>query len=162
MHGLPQEHLEGYLSGLLLPAEQRALETHLAGCPACREELRALEGSARELQLLRPPVGATPVPGPGFFLRVMQRIEDQKEQPFWTLLLDPLFGRRLVFACLMLLALLGGYLTTASPVEPAHMPEAILAGQPVPGSPLGVTPRLGPNLDRNRGAVLAALVASAD
>ncbi len=160
MHSPLQENLEGYLSGSLFPAEQRALESHLAGCPACRRELQVLEGSAQDLRLLRPPSDFEAHVAPGFFLKVMRRIEEEREAPFWSLLLDPSFGRRLVFACLMVLALLGGYLAAVDDVEFRHMPEAILAGRPVDGGPQLNRPLLrGSDLDQNRGAVLATLAA---
>jgi anti-sigma factor RsiW len=38
----PQEDLKGYLLGELAAAERRSLESHLEGCPACREELERL------------------------------------------------------------------------------------------------------------------------
>ena len=162
MHSPLREHLEGYLIGALLPAEQRELETHLAGCPGCRSNLSALEGSARDLRLLRPPEDLGEEMAPGFFLRVLQRIEEQREAPFWTMLVDPGFGRRLVFACLVLLAMLGGYVAAVSPVESQHFPEAILAGRPTSGSPFTPAHRMGPNLNRNRTAVLVTLAADTD
>jgi anti-sigma factor RsiW len=162
MHTLLREHLEGYLAGLLLPAEQKELEAHLAGCPGCRNELATMDGSARDLRLLRPPAEFGPGPAPGFFLRVMQRIDEQRDVPFWTLLLDPGFGRRLVFACLMLLALLGGYVAAVDPIEMPHFPEAILAGRPAQASPLGPATQFGADLNRNRTAVLVTLAAETD
>ena len=148
-------------AGALLPAEQRELDTHLASCSGCRNELAALQGSAQDLRLLRPSEDREDGMTPGFFLRVMQRVEEQRQVPLWTMLLDPGFGRRLVFACLMLLALLGGYVAAVDPSEAQHFPEAILAGRPS-GSPLGPAHRLGPNLNRNRTAMLVTLAADTD
>lgn len=161
MHSPLREHLEGYLDGVLLPREQRELETHLAGCSGCRSELAGLQGSARDLRLLRPPEDLYG-PAPGFFLQILQHVEEQRQVPLWALLLDPGFGRRLVFACLMLLALLGGYVVTVDPVESQHFPEAILAGRPAAGHPLRPTAGLGPNLNHNRTAMLATLAADTD
>ena len=160
MHSPLRDHLEGYLSGALRPAARRELETHLAGCGACRGEWAALEGSARDLRLLQPPPELEAEAAPGFFLRVLDSIERERSLPFWTLLVDPHFGRRLVFACLMLLALLGGWVAAVDPVEARHFPEAILAGQPA-GGPLP-DQRLGPDLKRNRSAVLVTLAANTD
>jgi len=164
MHSPLREHLEGYLSGALRPAQQSELETHVAGCSGCRSELAALEGSARELRALRAPADLDAGPAPGFFLRVMQSIEEQRQVPFWTLLVDPAFGRRLVFACLLVLAVLGGYVASAvDPIERQHAPETVLAcaGPNCAPSPLPAT-RLGPNLNRNRSAVLVTLAANSD
>lgn len=162
MHRPLHEHLEGYLSGALLPAERRELDTHLAGCFGCRNELAALQGSAQDLRLLRPSEDLEDGMTRGFFLRVLQRIEEQRQVPLWTMLVDPGFGRRLVFACLMLLALLGGYVATIDPTEFQHFPEAVLAGRPASGSPLAPAHRLGPDLNRNRTAMLVALAADTD
>jgi hypothetical protein len=89
----------------------------------------------------------------------MYRIEEQQELPFWTMLIDPAFGRRLVFACLVVLALLGGYVASVSPTEPQRLPGAMLAARP---APLLRAPQLGPNLNRNRVAVLATLASDAE
>ncbi len=85
----------------------------------------------------------------------------EREVPFWAMLLEPAFGRRLVFACVLLLALLGVYVAALEqPDYPSvHRPEAILAGHPAQGNPLSRAPRLGRDLNRNRGMVLAAVVA---
>lgn len=162
MHRPLHEHLEAYLSGTLLPAEQRELDAHLAACSGCRNELAALQGSAQDLRLLRPSGDLEDGLTPGFFLRVMQGIEEERQVPLWTMLVDPGFGRRLVFACLMLLALLGGYVAAVDPSEVQHFPEAILAGRPASGSPLAPAHRLGPNLNRNRTAMLVTLAADTD
>jgi anti-sigma factor RsiW len=159
MHRPLHENLEGYLSGTLLPTEQRALDTHLASCSGCRNELAVLQGSARDLRLLRPSEDLEDSMAPGFFLRVMERIEEQRQVPLWAMLLDPGFGRRLVFACLMLLALLGGYVAAVDPREAQHSPGAILAGRP---SPLAPAQRLGPDLNRNRSTMLVTLAADTD
>jgi len=156
MHDLLKEHLEGRLSGNL-PAEQKQLlEEHLAGCAACQEEWKMLERSAGWLRQWRPPEEGLE-PAPGFYARVMERIDHQREAPFWAMLVDPAFGRRLVFACLLLLAVVGAYVADLEPASFSnrHSPEAVLAGQPN----LLPSPRLGPDLQRNREAMLATLVA---
>lgn len=159
MHILVSENLEGYLSGHLDAADQQAVEAHLAQCPGCRQEWELLRESAEQIRSLRPQ-DMDLDPAPGFYARVIDRIDRDREVPFWAMLLDPGFGRRIVFACLMLLALLGAYVAAVEQVDypSKHRPEAILAGQPAPLP----APRLGPNLDRNRGAVLATLVSEGD
>ena len=160
MHTLLRENLEGYLSGHLAPAARQALEAHMTGCADCRNEWDALRGSAEDLRALRPPEDTEWDLAPSFYARVIERIEQERDIPFWAMLLDPGFGRRVVFACLMLLALLGAYVAAFDQADytSKHRPEAVLAGRPAPLP----APRLGPNLDRNRGNVLATLVAGAD
>lgn len=163
MHILLRENLEGYLSGKLGPAVRQELETHLAACPGCREEWEILRSSAEDVRALRPPEGMDLDPAPGFYARVMERIDAEREVPFWAMLLDPAFGRRVAFACLMMLALLGAYVAAFDQTDYSyqHMPEAILAGR-APGGPLSRAPHFNSDLAHNRGAVLASLVTEGD
>jgi anti-sigma factor RsiW len=163
MHILLRENLEGYLSGKLDPAARQELETHLAACPGCREEWEILRSSAEDIRALRPPQGMDLDPAPGFYARVMESIDTQRGVPFWAMLLDPAFGRRLAFASLMMLALLGAYVAAFDQTDYSsqHLPEAILAGQ-VPGVPLSRAPHFNSNLAHNRSAVLASLVTEGD
>jgi hypothetical protein len=73
---------------------------------------------------------------PGFSARVMQQVGQRKPVPafasFFALNLD--FGRRLVFASLLTLAIVGSYLVTHESEYPVGAsPEAILAQQNAPG-----------------------------
>ena len=158
MHGVLRENLEGYLAGNLHEAARQEMEAHLAACPECREQSHAMLSSARELHRLRPLSDLELEPTAGFYARVMDRVDREREIPFWSLLVDPIFGRRLVFACLVLLAVLGGYFAAFQPVSYSnqHRPEALLAGQDAAPFP---TPQFGADLQRNRNAVLTALVA---
>lgn len=164
MHSLLSEHLEEYLSGDLGRTARQALEQHLTACAECRRAWELFRASAEELHTLRPPQNIDVEPAPGFYARVMEQIEQEREVPFWSMLLDPGFGRRVVFACLMLLALLGAYVAAVDQGDYTikHRPEAILAGTTPQGSPLGTAPRFGSNLEQNRGAVLATLVTEGD
>jgi len=161
MHILLSEHLEGYLSGTLPAQDHENLRAHVAGCAECRAEVAVFEESAAALRGLRPPEGDEWEPLPGFYARVTERVEAERQVPFWTFLVDPVFTRRLVFASLMLLAVLGGYMAAFERADyPAlHRPEAILACVGPRCAPALVPgPRLGGDLGRNRGVALAALV----
>ncbi len=158
MHGVLREHLEGYLAGNLHEAARQGMEAHLAACPECREQSHAMLSSSHELRRLRPLPDLELEPTAGFYARVMDRVDREREIPFWSLLVDPIFGRRLVFACLVLLAVLGGYFAAFQRVSypNQHRPEALLAGQDAAPFP---TPHFGADLRRNRNAVLATLAA---
>ncbi len=161
MHSLLSEHLEGYLSGNLGHAERQALEAHLSACPRCRGQMAGFLESAEHIRALRPPQDIELELPAGFYARVMEQADQEREVPFWAVLLEPSFGRRLVFACLMLLALLGTYVAAIErPDYPSqHRPEVLLTRQdslPVP------EPRFGSDLERNRSTVLATLVADGD
>ena len=46
-------------------------------------------------------------PRPGFYARVMDRIESQRPKSIWSVFLEPLFGRRLAVASGVLMLVLG-------------------------------------------------------
>jgi hypothetical protein len=74
-------------------------------------------------------------PAPGFYSRVVERVGRSKPAPWFAGLLgfDMAFGRRLVFASLLLMAAMGSYLVThESGVQVGPSPEAILAQQNAP------------------------------
>lgn len=133
MHAVVMDSLEEYLSGVLEPAVERQIEAHLIACESCREEVNgmrevaALFGSLRTDEVLDP--------APGFFAGVMRQVAERKPAPSFAGLfaLDFAFGRRLVFASLLTLAVLGTFLATheaQSPFGPS--PEAIMAQQESP------------------------------
>lgn len=51
-HRKVRESLSAYLDGELSPAQARAVESHLAGCGSCREELEGLRSVAHTLRSL--------------------------------------------------------------------------------------------------------------
>ncbi len=133
MHAVVMESLEEYLSGALEPAAQREIEAHLSACEMCREELAGMRdvsqlfGSLRSDDVLEP--------APGFYARVMQEVGERKSVPSFAgvFALDLAFGRRLVFASLMTLAILGSYLVSreTGPVSGPN-PEAVMAQENAP------------------------------
>jgi len=66
---------------------------------------------------------------PGLYARVASCIEEQRPpEPFWAALLEPVFGRRLVLASLLVLATLGTVLMSRETEYAAGpSPEMILA-----------------------------------
>lgn len=163
MHILLRENLEGYLSGSLGSDVRQKVDAHLAACSDCREELDALELTAEAVRELRPPDNLELEPAASFYARVMERIDQEREVPFWALLLDPVLARRVAFACLMMLALLGAIVTASDQTDftSQHVPEAILAGR-TPGVLESRAPHFNSNLEHNRDTVLAALVTEGD
>ena len=100
-----EAELEAYLDGQLLGAEAATLETHLAGCPTCREALdEARTGGA----LVRAAILPTPDPGGAFWLRVQARIRGEEERlSFWKPL--EIVAWRVSWSAAVALALLVGY-----------------------------------------------------
>ena len=133
MHAVVMQNLEEYLSGTLNPVAQREIEAHLKGCDACRSEIRSMQDVSALFGSLQTEEAV--VPSPGFYARVIQEVEQQTATPTLANLfgLDLAFGRRLVFACLLTLAVLGTYLVsreTGYPEGPS--PETIMAQQESP------------------------------
>ncbi len=154
MHQPIRERLEDYLSGMGDPGKLRAVEDHMASCRRCREAMQELRRHSRFLKALRPPDDLEPVPG--FYARVMDRIESQRTASFWSAFLEPAFARRLAYASLTLLILLGTLMITGrstdtpAPANQPYVPEAILAEEPV-------APYIGDDLEHDREVVLVNL-----
>ena len=141
MHAVVMQSLEEFLSGTLNPAAQRDIEAHLKSCDTCRSEIRSMQEMSEWFGSLRPEESAAP--SPGFYARVIQQVEQQRVVPSLTNLfgLDLAFGRRLVFACLLTLAVLGSYLVSRETAYPAGpSPEAIMAQQESPAFDSGAAP----------------------
>jgi hypothetical protein len=73
---------------------------------------------------LKPPSDAEP--RPGFYARVMERIEAEGPASIWNLFVESAFGKRIALASLSLALLLGIYLVSVE-----RTAEPIVAGQPV-------------------------------
>jgi len=130
MHSVVMENLEEFLAGTLEPQELQAVEAHLSGCELCRGAVHEMQSVSLLFTSLR--TGEALEPAPGFYARVMQRTAETQPAPFLAGLfgLDGLFGRKLVFASLLTLGILGGYLITSeSSYTTGPTPEAIMAEQ---------------------------------
>ncbi len=115
MHEPVRDKLEEYLNrrgGTEMPGEMAA---HLQACSSCARELEQIERQAGMLRSLR---ARRCEPGPGFYARVRERI-DQTDDSIWSILLRPALGRRLVIAAYALLLLLGFYLIAFQPDDSA-------------------------------------------
>jgi anti-sigma factor RsiW len=133
MHAVVMESLEEFLAGTLEPVERRTIEAHLGGCAACRDELQAMEdvnllfGSLRSREAVEP--------APAFYARVMQQVSDSRAASglggFFAI--DPTWGRRLAFSCLLVLVLMGSYIVSSErSYASGPMPDAVMAQQNEP------------------------------
>jgi anti-sigma factor RsiW len=132
------ENLEDYLGGTLEPAELRDFEAHLSTCGICREELRGIQDLSGLFGALQPDRETWEIM-PGFASRVMDEVGRRKPAPALSgiFAMNMAFGR-LVFASLLIMAVLGGYLVTHESHTPAGpSAEAILAQQNVPAFETG-------------------------
>jgi anti-sigma factor RsiW len=115
---------EDYSGGSELPAEFQA---HLGECTECSREVELYRAQSQLLRSLRDTDDAEP--RPGFYARVVERIEAQPAS-MWSAFLDRKFGLRLAVASAALVALLGTYLVTTewSGPEFASSPAMVQAG----------------------------------
>ena len=131
MHQVILDRLEEYLSGS--PAS-REFKAHLESCDDCRVEVREMLALSGALTVLRAPEPLAPAPG--FYARVAGRVDAARPRSAWGFFwLDPAFGRRVAFASLMTLAILGSYLITRETDFSAGPPDAeVIMAQHQPGS----------------------------
>jgi anti-sigma factor RsiW len=133
MHAVVIESLEEYLSGTLKPADLREIEAHLSNCAACRQEVAGMQQVSQWMSALKTDEELTPAPG--FYARVMRQVGHRQAVPSFAgfFALDFAFGRRLVFASLLTLAVLGSYLVSHEGEYPSGLsPETVMAQQDSP------------------------------
>lgn len=109
MHQPVRDSLEHYLHRRGAGEMPREMASHLTECQPCARELEQLENHSALLGVLR----AECEPNPGFYARVMDRIDRQADNSIWAILLLPNFGRRIAIASAAMAVLLGSYLITS-------------------------------------------------
>lgn len=130
MHAVVIESLEEYLAGTLEPVEQKAVETHLSHCSTCQEEISGMREVSSLFGALR--VEEPFAPPPGFYARVLQDVEARK-RPAFTGIFDLGFARRMAFASLLTLAVIGGFLVSRDhSYRPGYTPDSVMAQQNLP------------------------------
>jgi hypothetical protein len=129
MHKVIEDGLEDYLGGQV----RRDFQAHLQQCVECRTEVQQFEelsGLFKDLRVEEPVQ-----PSPGFYFRVSQNIEAQRQPSIWSIFsLDAAFGRRVAFGSLMTLALVGSFLIsreTGFDDRSSKSPEAVMAAHDV-------------------------------
>lgn len=152
MHEPVIDGLEDYLAGTACGPQLAAIERHLAACQPCRLAVEQMRTHQQLLVALRSPGDFGPAPG--FFARVMHRIEARRKASIWSIFLQPAFSRRLSFASLALLVLLSVavWQGSADPVMDEGNPMIVFALD------LPDAPGLDPGHDR--AVVLSHLVSS--
>lgn len=115
---------------------------HLAECDECQGEMRAMQEQSALLRELRAPEDFAADLRPGFYARVMERIEAEGPISIWNLFIESAFGRRIAVASLALALLVGVYVVTAErsaddPMIALQSPQAttdqtIVAGEDAP------------------------------
>ena len=135
MHRLIQDHLEEVLGS----RSHSAAEAHLAECRECREEISSMRQQAALLRTWKAPAVKAPdvseelAPRPGFYARLMERIEAQRPVSIWQIFSDSAFGRRIAIASMALALLLSVYLVSSERAAADPMHAAFVAGEDQPG-----------------------------
>jgi len=132
MHREIRDHIEDVLAGSRPDTLQHTRE-HLAECGECRGEVRDMQEQTALLQALRAPEDFSADLRPGFYARVMERIEAEGPISIWNLFIESAFGRRIAMASLALALLIGVYVVTAE----RSAEDSIIALQ----APLGASPQ---------------------
>lgn len=140
MHRLIRDHLEQILAapgshhpggeqGKASGEQGKECGAHLEQCEECRGEIAVLREQAAMLRELRADVE----PRPGFYARVMERIETQGPVSIWNVFSESVFGRRLAVASMTLVLTVGVYLVVSEPFQShstaANQPIQLLIGE---------------------------------
>lgn len=126
-----EDGLEGILERGKLPAAESDLGRFLSSHPEAKQEVADMLEISRLIQdnfRLAPEEGDDLAPAPGFYGRVMARLESEAaQQSFWSFFVDPSFTRRLAFASGVFALLMASILL----LEPAQEPEPQFAQAPM-------------------------------
>ena len=133
MHRLVRDHIEDIVAGV----EASPVAEHLKACAECQSDVTAMRAQSAALRELRAPNDAEP--RPGFYARVMERIEAQGPVSIWNLFIESAFGRRIAVASLALALLLGVYVISSEravdqPIVAGQQAQpAVVVGEDAPG-----------------------------
>ena len=155
MHEPLVSQLEEILQGRMTPAQRSNVDAHLAVCAECKEELQAMTSFTEVVRSLRAP--AVPELRAGFYARVMQKVDEQGRPSFWNLLLDPVFGRRLVYGTGALFLLMASFLLATSGDQPelAQTPVQMISQPAV--TTVSMPGGFGDDVQRDRERFLATM-----
>jgi|SRR5215471_3907291 len=150
MHRQMRDKIDSVLAGALEPP----LKEHLEQCAECSQEAAGMREHAALLQTLHSP--AEVEPRPGFYARVMERIEAQRPISIWNLFFESAVGRRLAMASMAFALLMGIYLVSS---ERSADQTIVINGQ-VSGQPEWMLSEdmANPGIAPDRDAVLVNLV----
>ena len=110
MHREIRDHIEDVLRG---GDTLKNAREHLAQCDECRSEVQGMQEQTELIRELRAPEDFAADLHPGFYARVMERIEAEGPISIWNLFIESAFGRRIAVASLALALLIGVYVVTS-------------------------------------------------
>jgi anti-sigma factor RsiW len=148
MHEPLKERIEDYLQG---GNDLPDVERHLEQCESCRAEVIEMKKHSELLRLMKAPREWEP--SPGFYGRVMNRIETQAKPSIWNIFGESIFAKRLAYASVTFIVLLGTYFVSATSSDQqfaTSSPEVLMSNEPH-ASEVGTNPQ------KDREAVLVNL-----
>lgn len=128
MHGAIRNRLEELLRGGRLAGGEE-VKQHLVSCGKCRAELDTMESQSGMIRLLRAP--ETVEPAPGFYARVLQRIEETARISIWAALAYSPISSRIAYVTLTLALVLGGYVIASESRDGDLRPGESIVAQTV-------------------------------
>jgi anti-sigma factor RsiW len=151
-----QDRLEDYLSGDLAGEDLVKFEALMERDVASAAAIAEFVDSRVLFEAIRLEETAAAVPAPGFYARVNQLIEKDKKTPFWEVFLQPFMLRRVAFAALMWMFMLGSaaVFTDNTTRTNTELADLILSEQP----PANYHVRMGADIDQNRASMLAVMM----
>ena len=139
MHREIRNHIEDVLRG---GKALKNAQEHLAQCGECRTEVQDMQEQTELIRELRAPEDFAADLRPGFYARVMERIEAEGPISIWNLFIESAFGRRIALASVTLALLIGVYVVTsersaeestiALQSQQATTEQAMVAGEDAP------------------------------
>ena len=169
MHREIRHHIEDVLTGSQAGSRDTLNDAreHLAQCDECRTELQGMQEHTALIRELRAPEDFPADLRPGFYARVMERIEAEGPISIWNLFIESAFGRRIAVASLALALLIGVYVVTSErsvedstiALESQQVPagQTIVAGEDAPAREITRVDQLETD-QSSEDAVLANLV----
>ena len=120
MHGSIRDCVEALLAAGKTAGQQDGLLSddvlgHLSSCDDCLAEVELMKEQAVLFRSLRPTEEVEPAPG--FYGRVLQRIEDRTTTSMWSVLIYSSFGKRLMYGSLSAALVLGTYVVTLESLD---------------------------------------------
>jgi hypothetical protein len=153
------ERMEEYFSGALAGKDLAEFEARLERDVVSAAEIARFIETRALFAAIRVHADA-PALGPGFYARVNRMIDEEKGTPFWGVFLQPFMLRRLAFAALMWMFILGSaaVFTDTTTRTNTELADLILSEQP----PANYHVRMGADIDRNRASMLAVMMTPGD
>ena len=152
-----KDRLEDYLSGDLPDADLERFEAKLSEDPETAAEVARLTETSSLFEAIRVEPGEVELSG-DFFAHVQQKIDAERDIPFWAVFSEAFVLKRMAFGALMWLFALGG-LTLASDSTTARnteLADMILRDQPAVQA---FQARMTSNLEQNREFMLSVVLA---